>query len=379
MIAPPPHNQTERLEALESLQVLDSSPEKGFDDVVALAAHICDVPVALISLVDRDRQWFKARFGFDLDQTPLKESICSHAILAEGILEIQDTWDDKRTVDNPLCVVSKDPVRFYAGAPLVTENGLKLGTLCVLDTKPRQLTDLQRETLTVLAAQIMRQLELRRALKTESVLRDEIDHRVKNSLQTVTSFIRLYSSRSRHPETRDALGAIGRRVDAIVQLHSELYQTSEFDMIRLDRYLPRVAKLLQGSATANVRITTNIAPVSTDSRQAATLAMIVSEFCANAIKHAFPDGRPGKVQIELTQQDNGALLLICRDDGIGTAVVPVTEDDAIVSIGKRLMETAAEQIGGEMNLSESAQGYRLSLSFNHPAEPAPEAIRAGAP
>ncbi|SNR59060.1 histidine kinase dimerization/phosphoacceptor domain -containing protein [Puniceibacterium sediminis] len=379
MIAPPPRNQTERLEALESLQVLDSSPEKGFDEVVTLAARICDVPVALISLVDRDRQWFKARFGFEPDQTPLEHSICSHAILKQGMLEIRDTWEDPRTLDNPLCVTLQDPIRFYAGAPLVTQAGLKLGTLCVLDIKPRQLTDLQRETLEVLAGQVMRQLELRRALKTEAVLRDEIDHRVKNSLQTVTSLIRLYSSRSRHPETRDALGAIGRRVDAIVQLHSELYQTSEFDMIRLDRYLARVAKLLQGSATANVRIETKIAPVSTDSRKAATLAMIVSEFCANAIKHAFPNGRSGLIQIELTQQENGTLSLICRDDGVGTAVVPADQDDAIVSIGKRLMETAAEQIGGEMTLSEGPLGYTLSLEFNHRPETPQDAVRADAP
>ncbi len=256
MIAPPPSTQTDRLAELESYRVLDTEPEQGFDDVVALAARICETPVALISLVDRDRQWFKARFGFEADQTPLEQSICSHAILNEGILEIEDTWLDARTVDNPLCVTMQEPIRFYAGAPLVTESGLKLGTLCVLDVTPRKLNALQHETLRVLAGQVMRQLQLGRALQTETVLRDEIDHRVKNSLQTVTSFIRLYSSRAKLPETKDALAAIRRRVDAIVQLHSELYQTHEFDMIRLDRYLDRVVRLLQGTAGANIRIET---------------------------------------------------------------------------------------------------------------------------
>ncbi|MGY9048063.1 MAG: histidine kinase dimerization/phosphoacceptor domain -containing protein [Rhodobacterales bacterium] len=360
--------------------MLDTAPEKNLDDLVALVAHICEAPVALISLVDKDRQWFKARYGFKADQTPLEQSICSHAILREGILEIPDTLADKRTLDNPLCVTLEAPIRFYAGAPLVTETGMILGTLCVLDVKPRQLSRLQLQTLEVLAGQVMRQLELSRALKTEAVLRDEIDHRVKNSLQTVMSFIRLYSSKARQPETRDALAAIGRRVDAIVQLHSELYQSSEFDMIRLDNYLSRVAKLLQGSASANVRIETSIAPVSTDSRKAATLGMIVSEFCANAIKHAFPDGRQGRIHIELTETETGALRLLCHDNGVGTAAEPKPDDDeGIASIGKRLMETAAEQIGGEMALNESAQGYALSLEFDHPGELQQPSLKAALP
>ncbi len=379
MIAPPPSTQTDRLAELESYRVLDTEPEQGFDDVVALAARICETPVALISLVDRDRQWFKARFGFEADQTPLEQSICSHAILNEGILEIEDTWLDARTVDNPLCVTMQEPIRFYAGAPLVTESGLKLGTLCVLDVTPRKLNALQHETLRVLAGQVMRQLQLGRALQTETVLRDEIDHRVKNSLQTVTSFIRLYSSRAKLPETKDALAAIRRRVDAIVQLHSELYQTHDFDMIRLDRYLDRVVRLLQGTAGANIRIETGIAQVSTDSRKAATLAMIVSEFCANSVKHAFPSGQAGRIRVDLSRQDNGAMLLVCKDDGVGSAHVPAPAENEMVSIGKRLMETAAEQIGGAMTLNADRDGYELRLEFDHPPDVVEEPIRAAAP
>jgi two-component sensor histidine kinase len=333
----------------------------------------------LISLVDRDRQWFKARFGFGVDQTPLEQSICSHAILNEDILEIEDTWLDSRTADNPLCISLDDPIRFYAGAPLMTATGIKLGTLCVLDVTPRRLTALQQQTLRVLAGQVMRQLELRRALQTETVLRDEIDHRVKNSLQTVTSFIRLYSSRAKQPETRDALAAIGRRVDAIVQLHSELYQTHEFDMIRLDRYIDRVVRLLQGTAGTNIRIETAIAKVSTDSRKAATLAMIISEFCANSVKHAFPSGRQGKIRIELSELDRGAMLLVCKDDGVGSAEAEAPAEQEMVSIGKRLMETAAEQIGGEMTLSAKSDGYELRLEFNHPPDVLEAPVRAAAP
>lgn len=361
MLAETPQNQTERLATLGSYNVLDSGQEQNFDEIVRLVARICDAPVALISIVDKDRQWFKARYGFDASETPLDRSVCSHAILHEDLTEIEDTLKDPRTLDNPLCVTTKDPLRFYAGAPLVTAAGIKLGTLCVLDFKPRVLTDLQRETLRVLADQVMQQLELRRALANEAVLRHEIDHRVKNSLQTVMSFIRLYGSRSGSDDTREALEAIGRRVSAIAQLHSELYQTSEFDQIRLDRYLSRVIGLLDGTTPENVSIRTEIAPISVDSRIAATLAMIVSEFSANAIKHAFPNGRPGEISICLEGIDPEGLRLVCRDNGVGNTLDGGDPPSSPVSIGKRLMASAAEQIGGEMSLDAGAGGYCLTL------------------
>ncbi|MHA6345217.1 histidine kinase dimerization/phosphoacceptor domain -containing protein [Roseivivax sp. CAU 1761] len=362
MRAATPHNQSERLEELESYGILDSGAEESFDEVVELVKSLCDMPIALISLVDRDRQWFKARVGFELPQTDLDRSICSHAILDGDILEIPDTWLDARTRDNPLCATQDQPVRFYAGMPLITANGFTLGTLCVLDTRPRTLTALQRKSLRIMARQVMRQLDLRRALRNEEILRKEIDHRVKNSLQTVASFTRLYGQRAHSAETRDALAAIDRRVSAIAQLHSELYQTSEFDLIRLDRYLKRVTELLQGSLGPNVRLKTSLAPLRVDSRKAAALAMIVSEFTANADKHAFPDGRSGVVEIDLRANGGDSIHLECRDNGVGDrAVRPAAAETGIASIGKRLMESAAEQIGGSFALDSTPAGYRLTL------------------
>lgn len=367
MRAEPPTHQSDRLEELGSYRILDSAEEQSFDEVAALAARICDTPVALISLVDRDRQWFKARYGFEERETPLESSVCSHAILSDDLLEIPDTLKDPRTVGNPLCIKTEKPMRFYAGASLTSRSGQKLGTLCVIDFKPRRLSDLQRDTLRVLAGQVMRQMELHRALYNESVLRDEIDHRVKNSLQTVMSFTRLYASNAKNDETREALSAIGRRVTAIAQLHSELYQTTDFDMIRLDIYLDRVAKLLKGSASANITLRTQIAQVRVDSRKAATLAMIISEFTANAIKHAFPEGREGQVLVHLDETEEGGLLLTCRDDGVGNTRPVPANTDGNVSIGTKLMQTAAEQIDGEMTLDAQPDGYVLRVSLPAPA------------
>ena len=362
MRAPTPENQADRLEELESYGILDSGPEESFDEVVALVRQLCDVPVALISLVDKDRQWFKARVGFAPPQTPIEMSICAHAILEDDVLEIPDTWEDPRTVDNPICRDGDEPMRFYAGAQLVSGSGFVLGTLCILDTKPRRLTDVQKQALKTLARQVMRQLDLRRALRNEAILRNEIYHRVKNSLQTVASFIRLYGARARSEETRDALAAIGRRVNAISQLHNELYRTSEFDMIRLDTYLNRVTDLLRGSFTRGVTMRTHVAPVRVDSRKAATFAMIVSEFAANAIKHAFPDGREGVITVSLYRDEEDAIHLVCSDNGIGNQAQSLTAaDDEVTSIGMRLMESAAEQLGGHMDLQGTPDGYRLEL------------------
>ncbi|MEO7746203.1 MAG: EAL domain-containing protein [Actinomycetota bacterium] len=150
-----------RLEALHRFGVLDTAPERAFDDLCALAAQLCGTPMALVSLVDQDRQWFKARVGVAATQTPREDSFCAHALGGGGPLVVPDTVLDARFAGNPL-VTGEPYLRFYAGAPLVTEGNLVLGTLCVLDTEPRTLTPGQLEQLAALARQVVNQLELRR-------------------------------------------------------------------------------------------------------------------------------------------------------------------------------------------------------------------------
>ncbi|WP_169053376.1 GAF domain-containing protein [Falsirhodobacter xinxiangensis] len=153
-----------RLAVLSSFDILDTEAERGFDDIVLLATQICSVPVALVSLVDRDRQWFIARRGFEPCQTDLNSSVCKHALGLTDILEITDLTADPRTAMNPL-VVHAPHIRFYAGAPLTARDGHSLGTLCVIDHIPRPegLTPAQRTGLLALANQVMAQLELRQA------------------------------------------------------------------------------------------------------------------------------------------------------------------------------------------------------------------------
>jgi len=158
-----PNREGERLAALRGCGVLDTAPEPAFDDVARLAGQLCNAPIALVSLVDESRQWFKARVGVPLNETPREVAFCAHAILGEVPLIVPDALLDPRFADNPF--VTHDPhLRFYAGIPLVLEPGLAVGTLCVIDVVPRQLTATQLDGLQVLANQIARELRLRRRL-----------------------------------------------------------------------------------------------------------------------------------------------------------------------------------------------------------------------
>ena len=159
--APLPDNEQERLKAVRDYAVLDTAPEPCFDDLTHLATQACAAPVALISLVDEARVWFKSRRGLALEQIPREEGFCPHAILQSEPLIIPDTTTDARFRDNPF-VTSSSSIRFYAGAPLLTPLGQVLGTVCVLDYVPRQLTADQLHSLLALARQVVSQLELRR-------------------------------------------------------------------------------------------------------------------------------------------------------------------------------------------------------------------------
>ena len=164
MKAPLPKNEAKRLKVLWQYDVLDTVPEEVFDDLTDLAAHICESPIALISLVDENRQWFKSRVGTSLKETSRDISFCAHAILQNGLFIISDATKDPRFQDNPI-VTGPPKIRFYAGVPLRSPDGYALGTLCVLDKKPKELRPEQKRALMVLARHVETQLELRRHAK----------------------------------------------------------------------------------------------------------------------------------------------------------------------------------------------------------------------
>ena len=165
-----PANESERLAALRSYEILDTEPEKSFDDLTSLASHVCETPIALISLVDSDRQWFKSRVGLDIDETARDISFCTHAIRQNQLFMVNDAAHDERFALSEL-VTQEPKIRFYAAAPIFTSDGRHaLGTICVLDRVPRELNSGQQDALQALGRQVQAQLELRLSLNHEKQL-----------------------------------------------------------------------------------------------------------------------------------------------------------------------------------------------------------------
>src|SRR5713226_9794250 len=175
MVITKPANEEARIVALDKYAILDTDPEQSFDDLTLLASFVCKTPIALISLVDEDRQWFKSRVGIDASETSRDIAFCSTAILQSDVFVVPDALADERFRDNPL-VVSDPHIRFYAGAPLINEEGYALGTLCVVDRAPRELAPEQKEALKALGRLVLAQLEFRRNL---ILLKEALSDRTK--------------------------------------------------------------------------------------------------------------------------------------------------------------------------------------------------------
>lgn len=201
--APVPPDESARIAELDAFRILDTLPEDSYDDITRLASQICDTPIALISLVDRERQWFKSRVGIEQSETSRDAAFCAHAIVdSDEMLIVPDATADARFADSPL-VLGDPNIRFYAGAPLVTESGHAIGTLCVIDREPRNLTPEQGKALNALARQVMAQLSLRQALnhvtqqqaevaeaiRQRDTLVAAVSHELRTPLTAVLGFI----------------------------------------------------------------------------------------------------------------------------------------------------------------------------------------------
>jgi two-component system NtrC family sensor kinase len=170
-----PAHDRDRVASLQKYAILDTEPEQAFDDLTLLASFVCKTPIALISLVDEDRQWFKSKIGLDAKETPREIAFCSAAIQQSDVMVVPDTLQDDRFRNNPL-VLSGPRIRFYAGAPLINDEGYALGTLCVVDRTPREFGADQKEALQALSRLVLAQLEFRRNLQ---LLKEALTDRTK--------------------------------------------------------------------------------------------------------------------------------------------------------------------------------------------------------
>ncbi|MDP5029970.1 GAF domain-containing hybrid sensor histidine kinase/response regulator [Paraglaciecola sp.] len=195
--APLTKNETARLQALYDYDILDTEAEKVFDDLTLLASEICNTPIALISLVDPNRQWFKSTIGIDATETPRDIAFCAHAIHQEQIFQVEDTLLDERFFDNPL-VTEGPKIRFYAGTPLVTPQGHAVGTLCAIDSKPHRLNSTQINALEILGRNVISQMELRKKIrvlkeidKNKTNFLSSMSHELRTPMNAIIGFSRL--------------------------------------------------------------------------------------------------------------------------------------------------------------------------------------------
>lgn len=326
-----------RLAALRSLDILDTAPEEAYDRIAKLAQDLFDLPIALITLIDDKRQWFKSRFGLSIHETPRSWAFCNHAIRQSEPLVVPDARLDSRFSDNPL-VVGDPKIRFYAGAPILTPDGLALGTVCVLSTEPRagfSADDARR--LNSLAGIVASEMELRRHLararrhvmEKDTLIR-EVHHEVANGLQIVAYVLELQANAARNAEARLALTDSVARVIAIGAVHQQLRRAADPTAASARSYLDQITDRLWRAAAplqASGSIVTEVpADLMLDGGVLGRLGMTVSVL----VIHAF---RAGARQLTVTVAvDAGWIVLTVEHDG---AVPPIhldrgAEDDMLL-------------------------------------------------
>ena len=339
--ADPPETETQRLAELREFNILDTVSEATYDAITFLAAQICDVPIALISIIDEERQWFKSRVGLEVTETHRDFAFCAHAIHnPDQLMVVPDALTDVRFSENPL--VTGDPnIRFYAGSPLLTASGQALGTLCVIDREPRELTEAQELALGALSTQVMALLELRRtvtkleekqgeleqATQQREALMATVSHEIRTPLTAVLGFMEVLKEDDvPEDERRRLVETVARQAGEVEAILEDLLVAAraEADSLRVAsvsvHLAAQVAQVLEGFRDDQVA---GIAVDAQDCRATgdpARIRQIVRNLLTNAERYGGPN-----VGIDVAA-DGDVCHLLVSDDGLG---VP-TEDRELI-------------------------------------------------
>lgn len=319
-----PINEEERLRALRSLEILDTLEEQAYDDLTLLAAQICGTPIALISLVDEHRQWFKSHYGLDARETPRDLAFCAHAILQDNVFVVENSAKDERFRDNPL-VVGAPNVVFYAGAPLMLDQDIKIGTLCVINHSPQNMTDPQKAALQALARQVVSQLRLRLAVKELQKLDQAKEnffsmasHEMRTPLTSIGGALSLISKQfgaNLSAPTQGLLDVATKNCDRLIYLINDLLDMSKMQAGRFELSLRQVPA--NGIAREAVQLNQpycdrtgcriELVCVESDAMQVradpARMAQVLTNLISNAAKYS-NSGEPIKIKVE--RQNNRA-------------------------------------------------------------------------
>ncbi|CAG2094674.1 GAF domain-containing sensor histidine kinase [Xanthomonas arboricola] len=363
-----PPSEALRLQALRSYGILDTPREAAFEDITRLASIICQTPIALISLVDAERQWFKSELGMGERETPLFKSMCAHALLDSDVLVVPDTREDVRFARNPL-VTGEAPLHFYAGAVLKTSEGLPLGTVCVLDRQPRQLSVEQVDALRALARQTMAQLELRRALQLaeesdryRSRLMAIAGHDLKTPLRTAAYAIdkmRRHANVDSVPTlvtARDAINLVARNLDELATLAAASETaTPDLQPLALEDVLHSVLGVWRQPAIDKCLALRHV-PTSLRVRSHPTLlTTLLGNLIGNAVKYTERGRvlvgvrrRPGHAVVEII--DSGIGLNLDHPEQVFQAFRQADPRSDGLGIGLWIVHRTAETLGCEVDV-----------------------------
>lgn len=358
-----PENEQQRMAAVRRYDILDTPPDGVFDRITAIAARFFDVPIAIISIVDHDRIWFKSHHGVPVDQIGRDPGLCASAILSSDPHILTDAKADPRSLANPL-VAGDFGLRFYAGVPLQTSDGFNLGTLCVIDKTPRPIDQKQIDDLKDLASLVVDQMELRlsarRAVAKAEIMAREIDHRVMNSLQFVSGLLTL---QSREPDVSDTVGQLqmaANRVAAVARVHQHFQSDEAAEMVSCIMFLRRMCEDMSEILGKPVNVQGDEGNVPTTCIQ--PIGLIVNELVTNAAKH-------GAGAIDVIYMITGSIheISVC-DEGEG---LPAGFDPQMSGgLGTKVTTALARQLGGRVIAGPGASGrgscFRVAFPLNLP-------------
>ncbi len=366
MRAPVPHDERERLAALHDADVLDTEPEQDFDDIATLASEICGTPMGLVSLIDSDRQWFKAKIGVQYQQAQRDSTLCAHVVTGLELLEVRDTADDRRFADNPL-LNEDNSIRFYAGAPVILDGTHAVGTVCVMDHVPRELTTGQRRALRSLARHAAVQLELRRYARRAGEIADRqrqldrmkdsflatVSHELRTPLSSIRGYLEILLDDDFDAETsRRFLSVMQRNSDRLLRLIDDLLLVARLsdDRMRLDLAELDLAELAHQVTSAcrpvaehrQVKLTDRTASPVRALGDAKRLAQALNHLVVNAVKFTEPGG---EIVISTTDADEPELVIVDTGLGISPSDLPHLFDRFFRSSAAETMATQGPGLG----------------------------------